>query len=182
MPVPSPPGSAPGTTSDSRITAGTGRPRIAVFDIDGVVADVRHRLHHLEGQRKDWSAFFEAAAHDPMLQEGVQRAEQAASDASLVWLTGRPQWLQATTEGWLEAAGLPADRMLMRPRRDFRPARVFKLECVEALAREADIVVVVDDDPEVCAALAAEGWPVEQAEWVTYTRTLRTAQERRGRT
>ena len=35
----------------------TSRP-LAVFDIDGVLADVRHRLRHVEGPRKQWDAFF----------------------------------------------------------------------------------------------------------------------------
>ena len=34
---------------------------LAIVDLDGVVADVRHRLHHLEGRRKDWGRFFAAA-------------------------------------------------------------------------------------------------------------------------
>ena len=40
---------------------------IAVLDIDGVLADVRHRLHHLERQPTSWSGFFAAAVSDPLL-------------------------------------------------------------------------------------------------------------------
>ncbi len=159
-----------------------GRPRAVVFDIDGVVADVRHRMHHLEAPRKDWAAFFAAAADDRPLTQGVERALQASREAELVWLTGRPESLRQTTVTWLQAAGLPVQRLVMRARRDFRPARVVKLESIRRLSRTMDVVGVVDDDPEVCAALAAEGFPVEQAGWATYTRTLRTAQEHRGRT
>lgn len=153
-----------------------------VFDIDGVVADVRHRLGHLEGPGKDWGAFFSAAVEDPPLQEGVARVLDAATRARIVRLTGRPQWMEATTTAWLAAAGLPTGRLVMRPRRDFRPARIFKLDSIRQLSREVDIVGIVDDDPEVCAVLAGEGWPVEQASWVSYEPALRTAQERRGRT
>ncbi len=42
---------------------------LAVFDMDGVVADVRHRLHHL--RRQNWSRFFAAADADPLLAEGA---------------------------------------------------------------------------------------------------------------
>jgi hypothetical protein len=34
----------------------------------------------------------------------------------------------------------------------------------------------------VCTARREAGWPVEQAEWVPHSRTLRAAQEREGRT
>ena len=44
-----------------------------MFDIDGVVADVRHRLHFLQRRPKDWPGFFAAAADDPGLAEGINR-------------------------------------------------------------------------------------------------------------
>ena len=35
-----------------------GRP-VVIVDIDGTVADVHHRLHHIEGRgRKNWKGFF----------------------------------------------------------------------------------------------------------------------------
>ena len=43
---------------------------IAVLDIDGVLADVRHRLHHLDKRPKDWAAFFAAAGRDPAAARG----------------------------------------------------------------------------------------------------------------
>lgn len=51
---------------------------LAVFDVDGVLAEVRHRLPHLEGRPKDWDAFFAAAQADPPLTEGVALAVEAA--------------------------------------------------------------------------------------------------------
>ena len=41
-----------------------------VVDLDGVLADVRHRVHHVERRPKDWAAFFAAATDDPVLPEG----------------------------------------------------------------------------------------------------------------
>ena len=32
--------------------------RAVICDIDGTLADVQHRLHHLEGDPKDWDGFF----------------------------------------------------------------------------------------------------------------------------
>jgi len=111
------------------------RPRAVVFDIDGVVADVQHRLHHLEQPRKDWAAFFAAAADDPPLVQGIERARRASEDAELVWVTGRPESLRETTLAWLEATGLPVQRLITRAGRDFRPARVVKREALRRLER-----------------------------------------------
>ena len=35
---------------------------LAIVDIDGVVADVRHRLVHVQSRPKDWDAFFDASS------------------------------------------------------------------------------------------------------------------------
>jgi hypothetical protein len=155
---------------------------LAIVDIDGVVADVRHRLHHVESAPKNWNAFFAAAADDPPLAAGVDRVRELLADHEVVFLTGRPERLRRVTEDWLAAHGLGGHQLLMRPPRDFRPARVVKGDEVRRLARGRTVAVVLDDDPEVCTALRSAGWPVEQATWVPHSRTLRTAQEREGRT
>jgi phosphoglycolate phosphatase-like HAD superfamily hydrolase len=155
---------------------------LAVVDIDGVVADVRHRLHHVESRPKDWPAFFAAAAADPPLAEGVERVRALRADHEVVFLTGRPESLRRVTEAWLDEHGLGGSWVLMRRPRDFRPARVAKAEELRRLARGRTVAVVIDDDPEVCDALRSAGWPVEQATWVPHSRTLRAAQEREGRT
>jgi hypothetical protein len=158
-----------------------GKP-LAVFDVDGVVADVRHRLHHVARRPKNWRRFFAGAAGDPPLAPGVQLAREYARDHRLVWLTGRPEYLRPVTERWLAQQGLPADELLMRPASDHRPAREFKAEQLRRLGRTGDVAVVVDDDPAVVSRLSQDGWPVRLADWVPYAESLREAQEREGRT
>ena len=155
---------------------------LAVVDVDGVVADVRHRLHHIESRPKDWAAFFAAADADPPLAEGVARVRTLLDDHDVVYLTGRPDHLRRVTQEWLERHGIPGTKLVMRRRGDYRPARVTKAEELARLARTRTVAVVVDDDPEVVEALRAGGWPVEHATWVAHSRTLRAAQEREGRT
>jgi hypothetical protein len=167
--------------ADAPPPAVTERP-LAVIDVDGVVADVRHRLHFLERPRKDWDGFFAAAAQDPPLEVGIRRVLELAGDHDVVWLTGRPESLRATTLDWFAANGLPAHRLIMRRGADRRPAKVVKRGELRRLAARRQVAVVIDDDPAVVAALAADGWPVEHATWVGYTETLEDAQEVTGKT
>jgi hypothetical protein len=153
-----------------------------VFDIDGVVADVRHRLHHLARRPPDWRAFFGAAAVDPPLAEGVDLAAEYLDTHDLVWLTGRPEFLRPVTEEWLRRQGLPVEPLLMRPAQDRRPAREYKADRLRMVAALGAVELVVDDDPAVAELLTAQGWPVRLAEWVPYSAPLRQAQERDGRT
>lgn len=155
---------------------------LAVIDIDGVVADVRHRLHLVESRPKRWPEFFAAAVDDPPLEPGVSLVRELATDHEVIWLTGRPERTRAATRSWLAEQDLPAGTLLMRGDRDFRPARVTKREELRRLRRTRDVRVVVDDDPEVVALLQADGFPVRLADWLPHSSTLRAAQERDGRT
>lgn len=153
-----------------------------VCDIDGVVADVRHRLHHVSGRRRDWDAFFAAADRDRPLSEGVALARRYARQHRLVWLTGRPERLREVTRSWLEDNGLPVETLLMRPDHDRSPAVHFKPRQVAEVAADSRIVVVVDDDPSVIDALRSKGYRATLADWVPRSASLRRAQGRKGRT
>lgn len=161
---------------------------VAVFDIDGVVADVRHRVHHVEGRWKDWDSFFETADEDPLLAVGAALVHDLAQEHDIVWLTGRPEWLRYTTRRWLEEAGLPYESLNMRPHHDYRPARFYKLDRLKAIHSAADggIVAFIDDDPDVIEVALAAGFPAQLAEWVPRNAkadaTMREIQEKLGRT
>jgi phosphoglycolate phosphatase-like HAD superfamily hydrolase len=158
-----------------------GRP-LAIVDLDGVLADVRHRLRHVDGRHKDWDAFFAGIPDDPPLAEGVAVLERLLADHEVILLTGRPERTRAATERWLSAQGLPRLRVIMRREGDRRPARQVKRQLVRRLAAGRTLGAVVDDDPEVCAALEADGWPVFRADWMDRAAPLHRAQERDGRT
>lgn len=161
---------------------------LAIVDLDGVLADVRHRLHHIEGGRKDWDAFFAGIPDDPPLAEGLAVVARLGADGhEIVFLTGRPERTRPQTERWLEQHGLPRARLIMRREGDRRPARQTKQSLVRRLAADRTIAVVVDDDPAVCDALEADGWPVYRADWMANAdehgaAPLHRAQERDGRT
>jgi phosphoglycolate phosphatase-like HAD superfamily hydrolase len=146
---------------------GSDRTTLAVFDIDGVLADVRHRLHHVATRPKDWDAFFGAAPLDPPLPEGLAAVATAANAGhTIVYLTGRPTRCRADTLRWLAAQGLPPGELHMRDDADRRPARFTKVATLRRLARRAEVVAFVDDDAAVVAAVRAAGFPVLHADWM----------------
>jgi phosphoglycolate phosphatase-like HAD superfamily hydrolase len=158
------------------------RPAVTVFDIDGVLADVSHRLHHLSATPQRWHAFFTEAKDDELLAEGAERLERALDEGAVIYLTGRPEWTRELTERWLDQHGLPAAPLFMRANGDRRPARLTKAAVLRTLARQVRILTMIDDDPAVVAALRGSGWPVELATWLPHSSTLQTAQEDQGRT
>ncbi len=153
-----------------------------MFDIDGVLADVSHRLHHLRRRRKDWRSFFAAAEADALLATGHTRLLAAAQIHAIVYVSGRPERLRQVTQRWLAVHDCPDGALLLRSDRDRRPARVLKLELLTRVAQRGEVALVVDDDAEVCRVLRAAGFPVEQATWAEESAALRRAQEGEGRT
>jgi len=158
---------------------------LVVVDIDGVIADVRHRLHHLSGRRRDWTAFFASAPDDGVLPEGRSEIERALAEGlSLVYLTGRPERCRSATVTWLDTHGFPPAPLHMRSERDRRPAREFKVEALREIAHGVTIARVIDDDDAVVAAMVDAGYPVIHADWMPGPEadSLASAQERLGRT
>jgi uncharacterized HAD superfamily protein len=159
---------------------------LAIVDIDGVVADVRHRLHHLDRRPKNWKAFFAEAEHDDPHVEGLELVRLLAADHEVIFLTGRPENLKKATRRWLTRQGIGEHRLVMRPPDDRRPAAQVKVEMLAELAKGRRVELVVDDDPVVIESMRRAGYTTLHAAWeqraIDEERTLREAQEGEGRT
>lgn len=159
---------------------------LAIVDIDGVVADVRHRLHHLERRPKNWKAFFADAERDEPHVEGVELVRLLAAEHEIIFLTGRPGNLKWATKKWLERHGMGGHRLVMRPGGDRRPAAMVKVELLAELGEGRQVEIVVDDDDAVIAAMRAAGYTTLHATWeqraIDEQSALAEAQEHEGRT
>lgn len=155
---------------------------VAVVDIDGVLADVEHRLHHLNRRPKDWAGFFGAMGDDQPFTEGIELVTLLAHEHEVVYLSGRPERTRTVTQAWLAANGAPRGTVMLRPDDDRRPARQFKIGVLRRLAERCEVAMLVDDDPAVCTAARAAGFTVYEVEWSRPNPTLFSAQEGDGRT
>ncbi|MEU4176739.1 hypothetical protein [Streptomyces sp. NPDC026589] len=155
---------------------------LAVFDLDGTLADTAHRQHFLEGPKRDWAGFFAAAVEDPPLAEGVRMVLASAEECRIVYLTGRPERCRRDTVRWLSRQGLPEGTLFMRRNDDRRPARRMKLDILRQLGRKGQVRMLVDDDELVCDAAQVAGFTVVRARWADPSAVLKDAQEREGRT
>ncbi|WP_351227264.1 HAD family acid phosphatase [Streptomyces sp. NPDC002133] len=155
---------------------------LAVFDLDGTVAETGHRQHYLERKPRDWDGFFAAAPDDAPLADGVRLVAEAADECEVMYLTGRPERCRVATVKWLEQHGLPTGRIWMRRNDDRRPARTTKLEILRRLSRTREIRMLVDDDELVCDAAERAGFRVVRARWAITSQAMKNAQQREGRT
>jgi phosphoglycolate phosphatase-like HAD superfamily hydrolase len=132
-----------------------------LVDLDGVLADVRHRLHHVRGPgRKNWPAFFAACGRDPLVPEGAAFVAALSDELAVVILTARPTSTHADTVEWLGGQGVRWDLLAMRPDGDYRPAPQVKGDAIAAIAAIGlDAVLALEDDDRNAHVFRTAGIP-----------------------
>lgn len=127
-----------------------------IFDLDGTLADCTHRLHHVQKDKPDWTAFYEAMDEDKPIQAMVLLARSlkfALRDPlEVIIATGRPSNYAERTAKWLAKNGLGFTKVIMRDEGDHRPSPIVKQEMwgqLEAAYRCAPLLVFDDRDADV---------------------------------
>lgn len=124
--------------------------KIALIDIDGTLADVRHRLHHISGPgRKNWKAFFAEMDADTPISDMLAKVHELERDHEIAIVTGRPEEYRARTEKWLRANGIRYTQLFMRPEGDHRPDYTVKAEVLRQIPKDK-IALAIDDRGPVC--------------------------------
>lgn len=144
----------------------------AIFDLDGTLADVRHRLHLIHREPPDWEGFFAACGADPPHDYAVRLARAvAAYGIPVMIVSGRPERNRLATAAWLVWHDVPHRQVLLRADDDRRPDTVVKGEALERLRRQGyEPLFAIDDRPSVVRFWRDAGIPclaADDAEWAT---------------
>lgn len=139
---------------------------IVIVDMDGTLADVGHRLHHIKGPgKKNWHKFFEGMDEDAPNREIVDMVREYANNHEIVIVTGRPDSYRRRTMQWLKRYDISFSRLFMRPAGDHRPDYVVKKEILNSLGADKErVTLVIDDRPSVCDMWRECGLNVHQVE------------------
>lgn len=129
-----------------------------IFDLDGTIFDLSHRLHYLGitskdkwvpfDAPKDWNAFYDASKDDELIAEvaTVWRTLQAAGHYIIV-VTGRPERVRFSTVERLHKEKLYFNSLYMRQDKDHREDYVLKSEILDTILRdEAKVIHGVFED------------------------------------
>lgn len=126
--------------------------KTVIFDIDGTLADIRHRRGYLDGDRPDWRRFNEAMGDDtpnvPVVS--LYKTLWHSGDYKIEIVTGRNERFRAVTENWFIWNEIPFANITMRPDNDFRPDNELKQEILNGLiATGHSVAFAVDDRQQV---------------------------------
>jgi FMN phosphatase YigB (HAD superfamily) len=139
---------------------------IYIFDIDGTLADIRHRLHFIKSQTPDWPSFYKACVDDIPIAEVIHVAVALKKyNATILMITGRVEDIRFETVDWLRDHHIPCDGLYMREDGDHREDSVVKLELLADLREHfspEEIMGVFEDREQVVKAYRSQGLRVFQ--------------------
>ena len=130
---------------------------IVIFDIDGTLADVSERIHHVKKKPKNWNAFFQGMAQDRAIHSMVRLCNILyASGIQIILCSGRSEEHREQTVEWLAKQGVNYHDLLLRKNNDRRSDIDVKRELLANLDK-SKILFVVEDRSRVVEMWRSEG-------------------------
>jgi hypothetical protein len=136
---------------------GTGNPKVAIFDIDGTIADTTHRQHFMERRPKDWDGFYGAMADDTVREPVADLLRMVSRYYPIILCSGRPSTWRDVTSEWLCDNRIPWDTLYMRKEGDRRDDTIVKREMLQTIRLLYEPAFVVDDRKKVVDMWRSEG-------------------------
>lgn len=123
-----------------------------VFDLDGTLANLDHRLPYIENKPKNWGAFNAKVYEDKVIQSVFRVLESLKNDYKIIFLTGREgsdRCMTATVCWITDKLGIPAvygENLFMRKFKDYRPDTEIKIELMKDFVEPHYEVIGIFDD------------------------------------
>ncbi len=133
------------------------KPSCFVFDLDGTLCNVFHRIKWVASYPKNWEAFNAGIALDTLNEPVFNTLVALANSHPIVLLSGRSEEHRDVTEEWLRGNQVPYSHLLMRPLDDFRSDDIVKSELADIVEQSYSIQGVFDDRSQVVKMWQSRG-------------------------
>lgn len=125
---------------------------LVVFDIDGTLANIEHRLGYVRSKPKNWKAFDAGIPNDKVNEPVAEIYRQMIyAGHNVVLATGRNKRSHDATVDWFVKNDLPRRKLYMRKADDFRSDDIVKQEILDEIiadyGKKPDMVF--EDRPRV---------------------------------
>lgn len=120
-----------------------------IVDIDGTLADNKHRQSLVQTAPKQWDEFFKLCEFDSVIEPVAEVVRSMNRDHHILIVTGRPERYRESTVRWLRKHNVPFWSLYMREDDDHRPDHIIKHEILTQIRYVHDPILAIDDRPEV---------------------------------
>jgi phosphoglycolate phosphatase-like HAD superfamily hydrolase len=123
------------------------KPEAFIFDLDGTLANLEHRRHHVIKPNRRWNQFFDECGKDAPISDVISIYNILAQhEYSMLVVSGRSDRVRVQTRAWLAANNLGTADLFMRRDGDYRADDIIKREIYETLILPSYNVIGVFDD------------------------------------
>lgn len=138
--------------------------KYVIVDIDGTVADIGHRLHHIQGNIKNYDKFYDECINDAPIKHIIDLVIDLQSVGyAIFFVSGRPDSHRKETQDWLMKNHLPIGNLYMRRAKDYRKDFIVKKEILDMIKEDHGLPkFVLDDRQQVVDMWRANGVPCLQ--------------------
>lgn len=124
-----------------------------IFDLDGTLANIYHRLHYILGKNKDYRIFYKECVNDTPIYKNIKLLQDLKENGiDVIILTGRSEEVKNETIEWLNKNGIKSIKVIMRKQNDYRLDSIVKPELLDNYLKEyglnKDIVNIIFEDRE----------------------------------
>jgi phosphoglycolate phosphatase-like HAD superfamily hydrolase len=136
---------------------------LIVFDIDGTLANIEHRLDYVRSKPKNWPAFDAGIPNDKVNEPVATIFRKFAVDMAfhdVVLASGRNERSRYATEKWLADNKLHGyQKLYMRKADDYRADNIVKDEIIDQIIADYGKLpdMWFDDRPRVVRAVRKRG-------------------------
>jgi predicted secreted acid phosphatase len=136
---------------------------LVVCDLDGTLADNRHRRHLVPapGEYRDWTPYSKACVDDTPIEGVISLINLLWNHYSIFLLSNRESSAIDETRWWLSRHGVMYDFLRLREPEDIEGSSEYKVKAIDRIKDDGyKVHLLIDDLPSTFTQVRAAGTPV----------------------
>jgi hypothetical protein len=136
---------------------------LIVCDLDGTLADNRHRKHLVpeQGELRDWTPYSKACVDDTPINGVISLINMLWNHYGIFLLSNRESSAMDETRWWLSRHKVMYDFIQLREPGDVEGSSEYKVKAIDSLRDDGYTVnLLIDDLPATFTQVSAAGTPV----------------------
>jgi predicted kinase len=132
-----------------------------IFDVDGTLSNLDHRLHYVQDGNRDWNSFFREMDEDLPVKPIVwlnQIFWDLGESVKVIIVSARPEDYREVTEKWFKENNIFYDKFYMRRANDMRKDSIVKAEILQQILDDGyEPFIAIDDRDQVVEMWRSHG-------------------------